>query len=223
MRQRGCGDVIQTDHRPRIRFCYGPAGPQWVSDNLWSALAKDATTKGLGLHLHALESPAQRAAAAELFPHGVFAYLERLGAMNSQTVIAHGVWVDDADMEVIARAGATVVRNPGCNIRMRNGIAPMARYLKHGVRLAIGTDNVSMDDDEDLLQELRLAGNLGREPDWNGSPPPSIDDLLSMATTNGAVAAQFAPDVGTLEVRKVFHQSCSARYYHDSRGIDVLL
>jgi 5-methylthioadenosine/S-adenosylhomocysteine deaminase len=187
---------------PRIRFCYGPAGPQWVSDDLWSALAKDATTKGLGLHLHALESPAQRAAAAELFPQGVFAYLERLGAMNSQTVIAHGVWVDDADMEVIARAGATVVRNPGCNIRMRNGIAPMARYLKHGVRLAIGTDNVSMDDDEDLLRELRLAGNLGREPDWNGSPPPSIDDLLRMVTTNGAVAAQFAPDVGTLEVGK---------------------
>ena len=119
--------------------------------------------------------------------------------MTSRTVIAHGVWVDEADMEVIARTDATVVRNPGCNIRMRNGIAPTARYLKHGVRLAIGTDNVSMGDDEDLLQELRLAGNLGREPDWNAPPPPTVDQMLAMATVNGAIAAQFAPEVGTLE------------------------
>lgn len=187
---------------PRIRLCYGPAGPQWVSDHLWSALAQHAATQGLGLHLHALESPAQRTAAVELFPEGVFAHLEKLGAMTSRTVIAHGVWVNNNDMEVIARTGATVVRNPGCNIRMRNGIAPTARYLKHGVRLAIGTDNVSMGDDEDLLQELRLAGNLGREPDWNGPPPPTVDQLLAMVTVNGAIAAQFAPEVGTLEIGK---------------------
>jgi 5-methylthioadenosine/S-adenosylhomocysteine deaminase len=184
---------------PRIRMCYGPAGPQWVSDQLWSALAQDAASKGLGVHLHALESPAQRAAAAELYPEGLFAYLEKLGAMTARTVIAHGVWVDDADMEIIARTDATVVRNPGCNIRMRNGIAPVARYLDHGVRLAIGTDNAAMGDDEDLLAELRLAGHLGREPDWNAPPPPSVDQLLAMATVNGARAAQFAPEVGTLE------------------------
>lgn len=187
---------------PRIRMCYGPAGPQWVSEPTWSALARDAASKELGLHLHALESPAQRAAATQLFPEGVFARLEQLGAMTSRTVIAHAVWVDDADMEVIARAGATVVRNPGCNLRMRNGIAPIARYLKHGVRLAIGTDNASMADDEDLLQELRLAGYLGREPDWNAPPPPSLDQLLAMATVNGAIAAQFAPEVGTLDPGK---------------------
>jgi 5-methylthioadenosine/S-adenosylhomocysteine deaminase len=183
-------------------MCYGPAGPQWVSEPTWSALARDAANKELGLHLHALESPAQRAAATQLFPEGVFARLEKLGAMTSRTVIAHAVWVDDADMEVIARAGATVVRNPGCNLRMRNGIAPIARYLKHGVRLAIGTDNASMADDEDLLQELRLAGYLGREPDWNAPPPPSLDQLLAMATVNGAIAAQFAPEVGTLDPGK---------------------
>lgn len=184
---------------PRIRLCYGPAGPQWVSDELWQMIARDAREKDLGLHLHALESPAQRAAARELYPGGVFAHLERLGAMTRRTVIAHGVWVDDADIAVLARTGATVVRNPGCNIRMRNGIAPLARYLQHGVRVAIGTDNCSMGDDEDLIAELRLAGNLAREPDWNGPPPPGTDDLLAMATANGAVAAQFGDAIGRLE------------------------
>jgi 5-methylthioadenosine/S-adenosylhomocysteine deaminase len=71
-----------------------------------------------------------------------------------------------------------------------------AAYLQHGVRMAIGTDNSALADDEDLLQELRLAGHLAREPDWNAPPPPSVDQLLAMATVNGTIAAQFAPAVG---------------------------
>jgi 5-methylthioadenosine/S-adenosylhomocysteine deaminase len=181
-----------------IRLCYGPAGPQWVSDELWRALARDAADRGLGIHFHALESPAQRDAAKELYPQGVFAFLEQAGAMTERSVIAHGVWVDDADMEIIARTGATVVRNASSNLRLRNGIAPLARYLQRGVRVAVGTDNTALTDDEDLLQELRLAANLAREPDWNGPPPPTVDQLLAMATVNGAIAAQFAPEVGTL-------------------------
>lgn len=187
------------DH-PLIRLCYGPAGPQWVSDDLWRILARDARDHDLGLHLHALESPAQKMAAAELFPEGVFSHLEKLGAMTPRTVVAHGVWVDDGEMDVLARTGATVVRNPGCNIRMRNGIAPLARYLQRGVRVAIGTDNCSMADDEDLLAELRLAGHLAREPNWKNALPPGVDDLLAMATINGAAAAQFEGETGTLEV-----------------------
>lgn len=190
-----------ADH-PLVRLCYGPAGPQWVSDDLWRVIARDARDFDLGIHLHALESPAQKAAARELFPEGVFKHLESLGAMTPRTVIAHGVWVDDAEMDVLVRTGATVVRNAGCNIRMRNGIAPLARYLQRGVRVAVGTDNCSMNDDEDLLGELRLAGNLAREPDWNGPAPPGVDDLLAMATVNGAVAAQFGDEVGTLEPGK---------------------
>jgi 5-methylthioadenosine/S-adenosylhomocysteine deaminase len=195
---------LQSDFRnnPRIRLCYGPAGPQWVSEQLWIALGRDAADKGLGIHLHALESPAQRDAATELFPNGAFDWLDRLGVMSARTVIAHGVWVNHADMEIMARADVTVVRNPGCNIRMRNGIAPLARYLQHGVRVAIGTDNVSLSDDEDLLSELRLAGHLAREPDWNGPPPPGTEQLLTMITANGAIAAQWSSDIGAIEPGK---------------------
>ena len=103
---------------------------------------------------------------------------------------------------MIARTDATVVRNPGCNLRLRNGIAPLARYLARGVRVAIGTDNAALADDEDLLKELRLAALLARTPSWHGDPPPSSTDLLAMSTVNGAVAAQIAPDVGTLELGK---------------------
>src|SRR5260370_20683055 len=118
------------DHA-RIRVCYGPAGPQWVSEPLWKAIARDAAEKGIGIHLHALESLAQRQAVQELVPNGVFAWLESLGAMTSRTVIAHGVWVDDSDMRIMARTDVPVVRDPGCAVRMRHGIAPLARSVQH--------------------------------------------------------------------------------------------
>jgi cytosine/adenosine deaminase-related metal-dependent hydrolase len=148
--------------------------------------------------MHALESPAQRLAMRELYPEGVFQHLEKLGAMTERTVVAHCVWADEIDAEVLARTGATVVRNPGCNLRLSSGIAPMSRYLAQGIRMAIGTDNCSLADDEDLLAELRLAGALARDPDWNGPPPPGVDDLLAMATVNGAVAAQYPGEIGAI-------------------------
>ena len=183
-----------------VSLFYGPAGPQWVSDEMWRRLAADAKDKGLGLHFHGLESPAQRDAVGELYPVGAFRHLERLGAMTDRSVVAHGVWVTDDDIDVLASTGATVVRNPGCNLRMRNGIAPLERYLARGVRVAIGTDNVSSGDDEDLLAELRLADQLARAPDWSGPLRPTTAQLLEMLTVNGARAAGFGDRTGTVEV-----------------------
>ena len=193
------GETIALMHRlrkdfaghPRIRLCYGPAGPQWVSDQSWTALTRDAAEHGLGLHTHALESPAQADAARRLYPNGALRHLDALGALGARTVLAHGVWIQDEDMELLAERDVTLVRNPGCNLRMHNGIAPMARFIQQGLRVAIGSDNVTLNDDEDLLGELRLADQLAREPDWNGPPAATDTQLLRMLTSNGARAAQW--------------------------------
>ncbi|MDP6705789.1 MAG: amidohydrolase family protein [Alphaproteobacteria bacterium] len=183
---------------PRIRLCYGPAGLQWVSDALMAELAADAEAKGLGLHLHLIESPAQQAVAARLYPEGAMAHLDSLGALGERTVLAHGVYADARDLAAIARRGAVMVRNPASNLRVRNGVAPLATWLDHGVKVAIGTDNTSLADDEDLLRELRLADLLARTPDWQGPPPPNAADLLAMLTANGAAAAQVSDLTGSL-------------------------
>lgn len=183
---------------PGVRLLYGPAGPQWVSDGLWCEIVADARQKGLGIHFHGMESAAQRHATRELFPGGTYAHLEELGALAPSTSIAHAVQVDEADVEVIARSGATVVRNPACNLRVRSGIAPMALFLAKGVLVAIGTDNISLRDDEDLLGELRLADLLARAPHWNGLPSPTTEQLLAMITANGAHAAGFGAETGSI-------------------------
>lgn len=185
------------DH-PRIRLCYGPAGLQWVTDEMLATLARDADAKGLGLHIHAAESPAQQATLAALYPDGAFGHMADLGALTPRTALAHGVYLDDRDIETIAHYGAVVVRNPGSNLRLHNGAAPLAKLLAAGVPVAIGTDNSGLADDEDLLGELRLATELARVPDWHGPAAPTPTDKLQMLTLNGAKAAQTAPDVGRI-------------------------
>ena len=195
-------DRLRSDFEghPRISFCYGPAGPQWVSDEMLAGLARDAEKKGIGVHMHALESRAQSVACERLFPGGTMRHLDRLGALSPRVSIAHGVWMTPTDIEIAAERGATVVRNPGSNLRLRNGVAPLGDFLRQGLRVAIGTDNTALHGDEDLLGELRLAAALARANRWDVEDRPTTADQLAMLTVNGAIAAQLDFTIGQIQV-----------------------
>ncbi|MGG5887715.1 amidohydrolase family protein [Falsiroseomonas sp. HC035] len=182
----------------RIRLAFAPAGPQWVSDPLFTGLAQAARARGVPIHMHALESVAQAAAARGLYPEGTLARLERLGVLGPATSLAHAAHLTAGDIAVAARTGTMLVRNPASNLRLGCGIAPLAAYWAAGVRVAIGTDCQTMDDDEDLWKELRLAARLSTEPSWHGAGPPDAATLFGMATTQGAAAMGLHGQVGTL-------------------------
>lgn len=180
-----------------IRLAWGPAGPQWVSDHLWRAIAVDAGKRNIGVHFHVLESPAQAHAATHLYPGGTLAHLRALGVFEGPASCAHAVHMTEADMRIAADEGLVVVLNPGSNMRLFNGPPPVASLRDAGVRLALGTDNCALNDDEDLLAELRLAAALGRVGGI-GSGRADARDMLRIATQNGAEAI-FRPDqVGLL-------------------------
>lgn len=195
-------DRLRSDYagHPRVSFCYGPAGPQWVTDELLAGLVRDAERKGIGIHMHALESRAQSAACARLFPGGTMRHLDRLGALSPRVSLAHGVFLRPTDIELAAERGATVVRNPGSNLRLRNGSAPLGDFLRQGLRVAIGTDNCALAADEDLVGELKLAAALARSSRWDVEDRPTTADLIAMLTVNGAVAAQLDFLIGQIEI-----------------------
>lgn len=180
---------------PRLSFAYGPAGPQWVSDEAWRALAADAKEHGLGLHFHLLESPAQAACARSLYPEGVLARLERLGVFETRASAAHFVHASARDIADAARLGLRIVVNPGSNLRLGNGAPPVAALIDAGLRFGLGTDNCALDDNEDYLSELRLGRLLGRS-----ATVPADDQLrtsIAVATEWGAEAA-FLADTGRI-------------------------
>ncbi len=195
--------LIDYAGHPRITLGYGPAGPQWTSDSMLSAISRDSERRGLPVHLHCLESPMQARVCSDLYPAGTLRHLANLGLATPLTSLAHGVWLTEDDIALAARHGLTVVRNPGSNLRLRNGIAPLGAFLAAGLSVAIGTDNTSLADDEDLLAELRLAADiaLGQSgDDWSRAAPPTTADQLAMLTVNGAAAAGLGTQIGRVRV-----------------------
>jgi 5-methylthioadenosine/S-adenosylhomocysteine deaminase len=180
-----------------IGFAWGPAGPQWVSDETWSKVAADAAARGVGIHFHLLESPAQAATARRLYPDGTLARLRALGVLAGPTSCAHAVHLTDEDRAIAAGEGLMAVLNPGSNMRLFNGTPDVAALAAAGVALAVGTDNCALDDTEDLLSELRLAMALGRvEAPRSGPEPRAI--TLAAVTEVASRAAFLDPASGTL-------------------------
>lgn len=172
---------------PRLTFAYGPAGPQWVSDEAWRALAADAEASGVGMHFHLLETPAQAACSRALYPEGVLARLEALGIFKTRASAAHFVHATPGDIGDAARLGLTIVVNPGSNMRLGNGPPPIAALMDAGIGIALGTDNCALDDNEDYLSELRLGRLLGRPA--AAAPAVQLRTVLAAATERGAKAA----------------------------------
>lgn len=188
--------TAEYDDHPTIRLAYGPAGPQWVSDEAWRALAADAKSRGVGLHFHLLESPAQAACAKALYPEGVLARLEALGVFQAEASAAHFVHATADDIAEAARLGVMIVTNPGSNMRLGNGPPPIAAMLDGGVGVALGTDNCALDDNEDYLSELRLGRLLARTTTCSNAE--QLRTFFAVGTEAGARAA-FLSNTGRIE------------------------
>jgi len=191
-------DLVATlrkrfDGSDRARVLLGPVAPQWCTKEALERMAADGDP-GAGIHAHLLESPAQRHHLDSWLGGSVVDWLDRLGFLGPAASFAHGVWLRPAEMTVLAERGATIVHNPGCNLRLRNGIAPLLAMRAAGVRLALGTDEQTLNDDDDLLAEARLAGILAGATGASLAP----GELLHMATGSGAAAAGFGELTGIL-------------------------
>ena len=139
--------------------------------------------------------------------------------------LGHAVWLKDRDMEICAETGTSVCHNASSNLRLRVGILPAARMLEKGVNVSIGMDGTTLNDDEDMLQELRLVSKLHRAPrglEYTACPTPF--DVLTMGTVNGARSVTMESEIGKLEPGRkadvVLIDDAFARPYLDPRMRD---
>jgi len=181
----------------RIRIQLAPQNLHWVSDKGLAAIRDIATDHGAGMHMHLLESPYQKEYARRRTGRSAVAHLHELGLLGEGLTLGHGVWLSEADIDLVAETGTLVCHNPSSNLRLRSGVAPVNELLRRGVRVAIGIDEAGVNDDRDMLQEMRMALNLHREPGVD-SPSPSAADVLSMATENGALTTGFGDGIGAI-------------------------
>lgn len=191
-----CTDLFRRYHDPlrhMVHIQISPAGGQWCSDRLIQAAVAFARAHNTRVQMHLLETRYQRSYATRRWGMSFPRHLDTLGALGPWLTLAHMVYVDPADFALLTEHDVAVVHNPSSNLRLRSGIAPLAGMLAAGVRLGIGLDGHALDDDQDLLRELRLAWTLANRP---GAAEPAVRarTVLRLGTTDGA-AATFGPQV----------------------------
>jgi cytosine/adenosine deaminase-related metal-dependent hydrolase len=171
---------------PEIAFQLGPWNPVWCSDPLLEQIAVASARDGWRIHTHLSETRYQAGYAHKAYGKSWVGHLDDLGMLSDRFSGAHGIWVDDADLDLIKRRGAQVVHNPSSNLRLGSGVAPLRAFLERDIPLAFGLDSLSMNDDEDMFQDLRLGQVVQNRPGVDVQPLPA-STMFAMATTGGAV------------------------------------
>ena len=185
----------------RIMHFISPGNVQWCSDPLLEACKEFAGRYSTGIHIHLQESVYQKMYGLRTFGKTPLAHLHDLGFLGPDVSCAHCVWLTESDMDTMAQTGTVVSHNASSNLRLKSGVAPLNRMMAKGVTVAVGIDEAGINDDNDILQEMRLVQKLHRVPGVD-SPSPTSHQVLHMATANGAKATFFADRIGTLEKAK---------------------
>jgi 5-methylthioadenosine/S-adenosylhomocysteine deaminase len=128
-------------------------------------------------------------------------YLNSIGILDANTLLAHCVWINDHDIEIIAKQNAKISHNPESNMKLSAGVAPVPRCLDSGITVGLGTDGCASNNNLDLFQEMDTTAKLHKVV----SHDPTVMDAKSviiMATLAGAKAIGLGNETGSIEVGK---------------------
>jgi cytosine/adenosine deaminase-related metal-dependent hydrolase len=192
-----CRAAIDAWHDPDgpISVMLSPSAPHRCTDALLETVGEIAGEHDLFMQMHVDENRSQRQEANEVYGHSSIRHLDSIGLLNPRLSLAHCVWVDDVDLNLIAGHDVTVVHNPVSNLRLGSGIAPVPEMLERGITVALGADGAASNDSQNMFEVMKLASLLpgALEP----TERPTAHDILGMTT--GTAAARFGMDaVGTI-------------------------
>ncbi len=187
--------------RERARIQLGPTNLHWCSDEALAAVRAISDKFQVPMHMHLVESAYQKEYARRRGGGTAVDYLREHGMLGPLMTLGHSTWINESDIAIAADTGTHICHNASSNLRLRSGIAPVNRLEALGVNVALGIDEAGINDDRDMLQEMRMALKLHREPGFDDSVPTS-PQVLRMATANGALTTPFGADIGTLAIGK---------------------
>lgn len=179
-------------------FCHAP---YTCSDDTLRAAKTAADAQGLCFQVHVAETRFERDQSIRDRGHSPVAHLDRLGILDPRSLMAHCVWVDETDMETIARRGCAVAHCPESNMKLAAGIAPVTGMHKAGITIGLGTDGCASNNNLDLFGEMGTAAKLHKLVTGD---PTALDaaTVLKMATIDGARAIGLDDRIGSLEIGK---------------------
>ena len=185
--QRGDGAMVQ--------IALAPCSPFSVTTSLMRATAELAQRLDVRLHTHLGETEDENRFCLHLYKCRPLDYLEDCGWLGDRTWLAHGIHFNDAEIERLARAGATVAHCPHSNQTLASGTCPVCAMEAAGMRVGLGVDGSASNDASNLMQEVRAAFLLQRAR--YGVKKVSHRDVLRWAT-EGSAACVGRTDIGRI-------------------------
>ena len=181
-------------------FALGPHAIYTCGEDLLRYVGELAGEKGLPIHIHLTET--QHEYETCLQEHGMTptAYLKSLGLMDHKILLAHCVYLDEADYEILAQPNIHVITNPASNMKLANGFAPVWKMLEKGIQVCLGTDGASSNNALNMFSEMRLLSMSQKGVTKEALALPATQ-TLRIATQNGAQAIG-RDDLGCLEAGK---------------------
>jgi 5-methylthioadenosine/S-adenosylhomocysteine deaminase len=199
--RRGLEVRDRSRDEPLASFCLAPHAPYTVSDSSLRKISTLAAELDIPVHIHLHETRGE--IERSMVEHGVrpLERLARLGLVGPSLVAVHAVHLEDAEIDLLAKQGASVVHCPSSNLKLASGFAPVHALLKKGVNVALGTDGAASNNRLDMFQEMRTAALLAKAVGDDAQAMPA-HAALRAATLSGAKALGLEKITGSIEAGK---------------------
>ncbi len=197
------GLALHYELRPNqlISTPFAPHAPYTVSNEPLEHINVLAQELKLPVHIHLHETANEIEYSLEKYGQRPFDRLNELGLVNKSLIAVHATQLNDEEIELLAKVGASIVHCPESNLKLASGFCPVAKCLAAGVNVALGTDGAASNNDLDMLGEMRTAALVGKAVANDASAIPAMT-ALRMATINGAKALGLDYKIGSLEIGK---------------------
>ena len=184
----------------RIRAAFAPRFAVGCSRDLLEAVAGIASREGTLVHTHASEQRDEIAWVERVTGRSNIQYFDDVGLASPRMCVAHCVWVDEREQELLASRGVNVTHCPGSNLKLGSGVAPVPELLARGINVSLGSDGAACNNHLDMFGEMRLAATLQAMRRQPGALTAAR--ALWMATRAGARALGLENEIGSIEAGK---------------------
>ena len=176
----------KANYSRRIKFSLGPHAIYTVSGELLRWAHRFAMEHNLLIHLHLAETQQEVADSVRDFGMTPVRYLYKLGVLSPQLVIAHGIYIDEDEIRMLADHGVKVIHNPASNLKLASGFRfPFVEMKRAGIQVGLGTDGCSSSNNLDMVEAMKLAALVGKA--WRKDPEVlTAQEVFEAATSVGA-------------------------------------
>jgi 5-methylthioadenosine/S-adenosylhomocysteine deaminase len=172
------GDRVDAGLAPHAIYTVTESSLRWI--------AELAAEEGITVQIHLSETEQEVTDCVHANGERPAHYLDRVGLLTPRTVLAHGVWLDQEELELIAARGAVIVTNPVANLKLAVGrVFPYVRAREAGIQIGLGTDGPGSNNSLDLFADMKVFALLQKH-EARDSAAVTAEETLDLATGHRA-------------------------------------